>query len=183
MGRGAISRWRLRTTLGSAPPTRLGRILGRSTGSFFSMLKRMVAEGLLDIDTPEPTRGTQYSLTRAGRTAVSDALAADNEPGLLTVGQYLLLVREPASLRKISAVLADNALAGSVAWVAELGSDWLIALDPTSSDPWPLDRLRGALEDQGMECRRLPLVALRTGRQMRQRAADIVRPLASAGGG
>ena len=118
----------------------------------------MHGEGILeaDSDPDPPTRGTQYRLTPATRIALDEALsqigAQRQEPGQLEQDQRLLVARG-GELLNLEKALSDPSVSIEVAWVAWIGSSWLVALDP-DAEPQTLRRLVSVLEGAGIECER-----------------------------
>ena len=148
-----------------------GREMGRPTGSIFGVLRRMHADGLLEADSEEPTRGTQYRLTDHGRNLLREAPDSEGVVGRLAVGQRMLLVERRKSLGASSEVLAGTASAALIAWGAELPNGWLLALVP-GVDPHQVRKLQRAFEGAGCRCVEAPIDAVVPGRLLRERAAQ-----------
>lgn len=143
--------------------------LDRPTGSFFGVLRRMVADGLLVASTGTPTRGTKYSLSRDVRELLS---AMDREAAAIPAvraNQQLVLVDRPESVTAVQRVLAQEWISGLVAWAAETQGGWLLALDAESS--FPANRLGAALEAAGARSRPLRIDDVLAGAELRDRAS------------
>lgn len=154
-----------------------GKALGKQTGSFFGVLRRMHAEGLLVADTETPTRGTQYTLApevQAALTVHSDGAAAI---GVVAPRQQLLLVDQPSDPIAAQRVLARHSIAGSVAWAAEVGGGWLLAIADDVSDAYQLQRLEMALAHAGMQCRQVHVTGVVAGAELRERASWLLDEL------
>lgn len=162
---------------GSKTAHEAGRALGRPTGSIFGVLKRMHAEGLLVADTDPPSRGTRYELAPGVREALRDAEAEASAVGTLERGQRLLLVDHPSDPIAAQRALSRESLAGSVAWAAEVGGGWLLALAPEVSSSYPLQRLEAALSQAGAACRQVHVTDLLDGDELRDRACWLLEDL------
>jgi len=151
--------------------------LGRPTGAVFGLIGRMCDDGVLEPDSPAPTRGTQYRLTEAGRRALEEALAEEAAIGQLAEGQWVLIV-EPTKKRdglsRFMRVLEQPSLSGSVAWSVELGWGWMLSFAP-EADAFQVQDLRYELESQGFPCRQAKLASMVSGARMREHAATLAR--------
>lgn len=132
--------------------------MGTETGSVFGLIKRMHGEDILEADSdPEPpTRGTQYRLRPEARIALDEALAQigakRQEPGRLERDQRLIIARGAAQL-DLEKALSNSSISIDVAWIAWIGSSWLMALNP-DAEPQMLRRLASILEGAGFACER-----------------------------
>ena len=128
----------------------------------------MCTDGLLEADTPEPTRGTMYRLTAIGRAALDTALAEEEAPGQLKVGQQLLFV-ERGPVSKFNAVLNRPEVAGFIDWSLSWGPGWLLALRPSGGN-FQLEAIATTFEATGFRCHHGQTDDLLTGAQTRERA-------------
>ena len=129
--------------------------LDRPTGSFYNLLKRMCAEGLLVADTEELGRGTRYELSAdAMRVLLAmDAPEPEAAPGSVAAGDVLLWVEEPKNVRAVPGVLAQEWVGANVRWSARVVGGWLLAVD--GADELVELRLCDALQLAGAEARAL----------------------------
>lgn len=162
---------------GSKTAHEAGRALGKPTGSIFGVLKRMHAEGLLIADTDPPGRGTRYELAPGVREALRDAAVRASVTGIVQTGQRLLLVDHPSDPVAAHRALSRESLAGSVAWAAEVGGGWLLALAPDVSSSYPLQRLEAALSQAGAACRQVHVDDILGGDELRDRAGWLLEDL------
>ena len=133
-----------------------GKAIGRRSGDIQRIVHGMVSDGLLRPSDPEPTRGTQFSLTEAGHTALERELETELVPGLFVDHQRFLRV-VISDERALQAVFAEREFSALLAWVMETGrgDEWLLALRPDLTRRHPVSRLIGALKDSGAECEAL----------------------------
>lgn len=167
------SRRELALALSDGPRTahEVAKTVGKPTGSLFGVLRRMHVEGLLLADTDPPTRGTEYTLAPAAREALREPAHAAATVGLLRRGQQLLIVEQPADQLAAQRVLSLTSLAGSVAWAAEVGGGWLLAIESEVSGSYPLQRLEAALSVAGISCRQVHVTGVLAGDELRDRAS------------
>lgn len=144
------------------------KALGRRSGDVQRSMRQMLEEGLLRADSPEPTQGTQYWLSEAGRAALMEEVAAGVVPGLLAERQRLLVIAANDSER-FYRLLGQKDLTGIVVWASELGGDgeWLVALDPRT-DTVQAGRLLVALTKAGFAHRTLRVESVLDAAQLRQ---------------
>lgn len=173
------SRRELALVLADGPRTahEVSKTLGKPTGSFYGVLKRMHAEGLVLADTDKPTRGTQYTLAPDAHEALRDKDEERPGVGILHTGQQLLLVEQPDDPIAIHRILSRPSISASVAWAAEVGGGWLLALSPELSGSYPLQRLELALAHAGIACRQIHVTGLLRGEELRDRASWLLEEL------
>jgi DNA-binding PadR family transcriptional regulator len=151
----------------------VARAQGKQTSDVFGLIRRMHGDGLLEPDS-EPTRGTQYRLTPAGRAALEEALGQKHAIGTLAERQWALVVeRGLGSLSNFEGVVTNIQLSGAIVWSASLGWGWLLALSPASGE-FQAKRLVTAFESAGFRCRESCLQGLLSGAQMREQASTLV---------
>jgi hypothetical protein len=142
--------------------------VGKPTGSFFGVLRRMVADELVDASTGTPTRGTRYSLSRDVRELL---LAMDRQAAAIPAvraQQQLLLVERPDDMVGVQRVLAQESVSGLIAWAAETQGGWLLAVEAEST--YPLTALAMALQHVGVTSRPLRIDDVLSGVELRDRA-------------
>ena len=152
------------------------RALGVETGSVFGLIQRMTAEGILEpLGLGEPTRGTEYVLTRDGAHALELELEPRHDPeegtGTVLDGQEVIIARG-GPLSRVQSVFADPGLSRTIAWAATLGADWLLALG-ADADKFATEKLVVALEGAGCTCEYGKVDSMLSGRRLQQRAADL----------
>lgn len=153
---------------GSKTASELAQAQGKPTGSVFGVITRMVGDGILVADTESPTRGTRYSLSAPAREVLRAMERPPPEPGVIGVGQQLLLIEPPARVTEVQEVLARDWISGLVVWAVEIGGGWLLALDAEST--YPMQRLRMALEAVGAVSQDLSARSVLSGKELRDRA-------------
>jgi len=154
---------------GAMAASQLARHLGKPTGSIFGVLRRMVADGILEIDTDAPTRGTLYSLTPAAREILREVEREPDAIGRIERDQKLLLVESPAAMTTAQEVLAEGRASNLIVWAAETNGGWLLSLDTDSS--YPVYQLRMALETAGAPSRELSVGDVLSGAELQERGA------------
>jgi hypothetical protein len=150
----------------------IARTLDRPTGSIFGVITRMLKDGLLLVDTDEPTRGTRYSLAPAAFAMPSEPQRGPPKPSVIQPGQQLLLVDQPPDRARAQKVLGENRLMERVVWGAQIAGGWLLAID--DGDTELVENLQMALEAAGSRCRLLPVTEVSTGLELRTRAVKLL---------
>jgi hypothetical protein len=151
------------------------RAMGKPTGAIFGVLRRMHSDGLLEADSDEPTRGTQYRLTALGERALAEVLSEQQPAGQLSSDQWLLMVERgsEAGLREFYAVLATTSLSGVIAWATSVGWGWLVVCG-TDAAEFTVARLTNAFRDAGFRCHEARAGTLLSGTQLRDNATTLV---------
>src|ERR1700749_5002579 len=109
-----------------APPFRnastakeAARSLGVETGSVFGLIQRMTAEGILEpLGEGEPTRGTEYVLTRDASHILElepGRRQEDGSVGTVDKGQRMVVVKD-GRVSSAQAVFGDRDLSLLIAW-------------------------------------------------------------------
>jgi len=155
-------------------------VLGRNAGDIQKGLRQMVVDQLMLASDDEPTRGTLYQLNPVYEADLERALEVEQAPGLLTIGQTVMLVRA-SSTSRLSAVLGDMTNSSAVAWAGPgtTGREMLLVLrsDATYEQ---VQELETALEAAGAESLSHRLNEAISARRLRATNADAAR--AATGG-
>jgi hypothetical protein len=131
----------------------ISRATGIHNGPLSGLIKRMVADQILDCDGEPGSRGTLYELAQSARPELEAPLVG-HDPGTLVADQHLVSV-SGASLTAIAPVLARSGLTAELIWSARVSgaNDWFLAFQSTTA-PLVVDRLVAALEAAGATCGR-----------------------------
>ncbi|HEY5197941.1 MAG TPA: hypothetical protein VIJ51_13035 [Solirubrobacteraceae bacterium] len=107
------------------------KVLGRRSGDIQRLMRQMHDEKLIEADSPEPTQGTEYWLSKDGTAALLEEIAEGVIPGVLSEHQQLLLIKA-ADAGEFLGLIGRRDLAGIVGWASQLGGngEWLLALEP-----------------------------------------------------
>ena len=125
----------------------LARRLRRPTQGLNSVVNGMLDEGLLV--KQGAGRGATYLLAPDRVSELEAATAEAAKPGLLRLGQRLLVIDGP-DIVGLAAVLADKRFRDHVAWISRVDGDgrWLVALDE-APDGLVSDELEAELQRSG----------------------------------
>lgn len=158
------------------------RALGKRSGDIQKTLRSMHAEGVVVCEDEEPERGSRFSLAEEFEQELSEALRADQIPGLIGPDQDFLLLAA-SNHRALDEVFARGDLSAAVSWGARLGSatSMLVAIAPKASESDYL-RLLAALEAAGVEISSHRSATVSDGRTLRARAIAATDMTVSAGG-
>jgi DNA-binding PadR family transcriptional regulator len=129
------------------------KAVGRRSGDIQRSLRQMVDEEIVKASDPEPTRGTEYILTDAGRTLLEQELDVVLVPGLFAANQRFLRITAPDEA-PLQAVFRQREFAAMLGWAVELGGsdEWLLGLRP-GLGRHGMSRLRDALKAAEVTCR------------------------------
>lgn len=154
------------------------RAIGAETGSVFGLIQRMTAEGILEpIGLGKPTRGTEYRLTEDAAYALTLELEREDQPqesvGTVTEGQEVLIARGGPTIGTQRVFANPSISAGTIAWAASLGGDWLIALSVEAAK-FDAQRLVVDLEKAGCKVERGQVDSKVSGSRLREQAISLV---------
>jgi hypothetical protein len=130
----------------------LSKAVGRRPGDIQRTVRQMLAEGLLEANSPEPTRGTLFWLNEDFADELAEVVASHNAPGQLAPEQRVLQLASPPD-RDPFAILARPDLNGLVEWFIEWGGDGEMLVGMTrDAERLAAERLTGALRKAGISC-------------------------------
>jgi DNA-binding MarR family transcriptional regulator len=128
---------------GPKPASAIAHEIEKPISSIFGLLRRMVDEGLLEVE-PGEQRGVRYTLLDPARKALQELERGPEPPGLIRRGQRLLLVEAPPVLGPASEIVTAESRAGVILWAVKIAGGWLLGID--GANPYPCERLKLALE-------------------------------------
>lgn len=146
------------------------KALGRPMGSFFGVLKRMHADGVLIADTSSPARGTRYSLAPEAREALRASIEEARAPGQVNTDQLLLVIDRPSKISQIYELFSSSSTGATIDWAAQVDGGWLLAFSPHVTDPYPVEQLQVALDQLGIGNHQMRVSALMSGGELRNRS-------------
>jgi len=149
------------------------KALGRRSGDIQRVVRQMHADGVLEADADQPTRGTLYWLAPEYSGALNAALLDSQPDGQLAEHQRVLQLVAP-EVGALYRVLGRSDLTAVVAWASEYGGDgqWLIALRREAGKV-QADRLLGALQDAGFTCQQYRVGEVLSGDALRRLAVAV----------
>jgi hypothetical protein len=152
----------------------IAKLEGKTSGAIRGVIRRMLADGLLEADSEPPTRGTLYRVPPDALDALLEAAQGLQEPGVLTQHQRLLSVRGGPGRIEAMDLLASTEISGAISWVARTNSvdDLLVAMNPEAEDDL-VDALVRALEERGFKCREGLVAQIMSGTDLRNHSKRV----------
>jgi hypothetical protein len=151
----------------------ISRAVARRPGDIQRTVRQMHAEKLLDADSAEPVRGTQFWFNDEFAEVFEASLMDSRQAGQIVSEQRMLEVSSPPSA-DLYGVLGRPDLNGTISWAAEWGGDgeWLIALLPDAGKE-AADRLVGVLRSAGIECEQRRVGQVLSAEELRRLIASV----------